>query len=85
MARGASVQMERAEMGEPEGRKGVGKGYQEPVTRPGLCRRRVLRRQHQATTRRSETPKPTMSMEGRVQVLEGRSMSEIERLNSYFV
>ena len=34
--------------------------------------------------RKSVTPKPTTSMEERVAVLEGRSVSEIERLNSYF-
>ena len=85
MARGVSVQVEMTKMGEPEGRKGFGEGYREPITWPSLCRRHVLRRQRQAETRKSETPKPTMSMEGRVLVLEGRSMSEIERFNSDFV
>ena len=80
MARGASAQAEMAGMGEPKGRKGVGEGYQRPATRPGLRRRRILRRVRQEETRKSATPKP-VSVEGQVQVLEGRSVEEIARLN----
>ena len=84
MVWGALFQMDRAGMGEPKGRKGVDEGYQEPATWPGLRRRRVLCQQHHAATRESLTLKPTTSVEEQVVVLEGRSVSEIEHLNSYF-
>ena len=84
MARGASAQAEMAGMGEPEGRKGVDGGSQRPAAPPGLCRRRKLRRVRQAETRTSATPKPALSVEGRVRVLEGRSVDEIARLNLYY-
>ena len=71
-------------MGEPKGRKGVDEGYQRPATRPGLRRRRILRRVRQEETRKSATPKPALSVEGRVQVLEERPMDEIARLNLYY-
>ena len=71
-------------MGEPGGRKGVDEGSQRPATRPGLRRRRILRRVRQEETRKSATPKPALSVAGRVQVLEGRSVDEIARLNLYY-
>ena len=88
MARGAPAQAEMAGMGctwgHLRGQKVVDEGYQRPATRPGLRHPRVLRRKRQAKTRKSATPKLVLSVEGRVQVLEGRSVSEIERLNLYF-
>ena len=73
-----------AGMGEPEGRKGVDEGYQRPATRPSLRRRRILRRVRQEEMRKSTTPKPALSVGGQVQVLEGRSVDEIARLNLYY-
>ena len=83
MARGASAQAEMADMGEPEGRKGVDGGSQRPATSPGLLRRRKRRRVAQAAKSKSATPKP-VSIQERVTVLEGRTVGEIERLNFYF-
>ena len=66
MDRGASAQM-----GEPEGRKGVDKGYQRTATPPGLRRRCALRTARQKATRKSATPKPTTSVDEGVAVLRG--------------
>ena len=51
---------------EPEGRKGVNKGYQRPATQPGLRRRRVLHQIHQEETHKLVMLKLALSLEGRV-------------------
>ena len=84
MARGASAQAEMAGMGTHEGQKAVDEGYWKPFTRPSLRRQRIPRRERQAETRKSATPKPVLSVEGQVQVLEGRFMDEIARLDLYY-
>ena len=78
---GASVQMERAEMGEPEGRRGIDGGSQGPVTRPGLCRLRVQRAARQSAKRKSARPEPVSNMEDRVTTVETRMVSVDQRLN----
>ena len=75
-----SSQAEMADMGEPEGRKGVDGGSQRPAASPGLRRRRAARRVTQMEKRTSVTPKP-VSIGERVTVLEGRTVGEIARLN----
>ena len=70
--------------GGTQGTKGLDEGYQGPATWPSLRRRRILRQERQAETRKSAMPKPALSVEGRVQVLEGQSMDEIARLNLYY-
>ena len=71
-------------MGKPEGRIEVDRGPQEPILRPGVRRWHIMHMAHQTAKRKLGKPKPVMSMEGHVTVLEERSISMDARLNSCF-